>query len=483
MTLREAEIGERGHLLEDAVGGVPGDAVQVLHALVETLPQAFHLLRRPFGTHRPAQLVGLGGVESGHVDGQLHQLLLEQRHPQGAFERPAHRRMLDRHRLFPVAPFDERMHRAALDGAGPDQGHLDDEIVEAARFQPREGGHLRTGLHLEHADRVGATEHLVHSGFSEVEGGEVDVYPLVFGDQVDRIVQRGEHAETQHVEFDQPDGGAVVLVPLQHAAVLHPRPLRGADIGDRPVADHHAAGVDTQMPWHSEDLTGEFGDVGGSGVGHLGPGVLLAGRVPERPGHVPDRRLPPVGDDVGDLRAALPGVAAVDVLDGLLASVGLDVDVDVGRAVALGGQEPFEEQRVGDRVDVGDPEGVTDGRVGRTPPALAQDVVGLAVVDDVGDHQEVAGERERLDDGELVLDLPVGLRMFGGGAVPAACPGHGEFAQPTRLGVPVGDVEGWQLRCDEAQVECAVRGDAHRVVDGIGMCGQQPRHLVAAAQM
>jgi hypothetical protein len=37
-------------------------------------------------------------------------------------------------------------------------------------------------------------------------------------------------------------------------------------------------------------------------------------------------------------------VALVDVLDDLLAPVALDVDVDVGRAVTLGRQEPLEQQ-------------------------------------------------------------------------------------------------------------------------------------------
>ena len=47
-----------------------------------------------------------------------------------------------------------------------------------------------------------------------------------------------------------------------------------------------------------------------------------------------------VGDDVGDLRGVVAAVALVDVLDDLLAQVGFDVDVDVGRPVARRGQEP-----------------------------------------------------------------------------------------------------------------------------------------------
>src|SRR5436190_17522539 len=67
----------------------------------------------------------------------------------------------------------------------------------------------------------------------------------------------------------------------------------------------------------------------------LAPGVLLARGEPERAGHVPDRRAGTVGDDVGDLGGVLPAVLGVDVLDDLLAAVGLDVQVDVRRPVAL----------------------------------------------------------------------------------------------------------------------------------------------------
>ena len=64
----------------------------------------------------------------------------------------------------------------------------------------------------------------------------------------------------------------------------------------------------------------------------------------------------------------------VHVLDDLLAPVALDVDVDVGRPVALGRQEALEQQAERHRVGVGDAERVADRGVGRAAPALAEDV-------------------------------------------------------------------------------------------------------------
>lgn len=45
--------------------------------------QGFHALRRALGAHGLAQGVGLGGAEAGGVDGDLHELLLEEGDPEG----------------------------------------------------------------------------------------------------------------------------------------------------------------------------------------------------------------------------------------------------------------------------------------------------------------------------------------------------------------------------------------------------------------
>ena len=77
--------------------------------------------------------------------------------------------------------------------------------------------------------------------------------------------------------------------------------------------------------------------------------------------------------DVGGHRGAVAAVLLVDVLDHLLAPLVLEVDVDVGRLVALGRDEALEEQLDAYRVDGGDAEAVADGGVGRRAAALAED--------------------------------------------------------------------------------------------------------------
>ncbi len=80
-----------------------------------------------------------------------------------------------------------------------------------------------------------------------------------------------------------------------------------------------------------------------------------------------------------------------------------------GWAVAGRGQEPLEQQLVGDRVDVGDLQRVADRRIGRRSPALAQDVVVPAEPGDVVHHEEVARELQLLDDAQFMFYLRICL--------------------------------------------------------------------------
>ena len=242
----------------------------------------------------------------------------------------------------------------------------------------------------------------------------VQVSPSGSATRSQRVLHRAEDPQAEEVELDQPHPGAAVLVPLQHRAGVHPAALDRAHLAHRPLGQHHPAGVDAQVPRRTQQLVGELDhrcrDVvlvlhrdGPPGVDLLGPRVLLADGVAERLGHVPDRRLGSVADHVGHLGGVAPAVPAVDLLDHLLAPVGVEVDVDVRLLVAGRGQEPLERQVVDDRVDGGDVEHVADHRVGRRSPALAEDPALPGEVDHVVHDQEVAGEVLLLDHRQLPL--------------------------------------------------------------------------------
>ena len=75
-------------------------------------------------------------------------------------------------RLVAAAAAQIGVNHVALDGAGAHDRDLDDEIVEAARLQPRQHVHLRPAFDLEHADRIRAAQHVVDGGIVARHGAE-----------------------------------------------------------------------------------------------------------------------------------------------------------------------------------------------------------------------------------------------------------------------------------------------------------------------
>ncbi len=126
-------------------------------------------------------------------------------------------------------------------------------------------------------------------------------------------------------------------------------------------------------------------------------------------------------------------VLFIHILDDFFAAVIGDVEIDVGRFAALLGEEAFEQQFEFDRVDGGDFEAVADSGVGGGAATLAEDPVLFAEAGDVPDDDEIAGQLEVLDDGQLMLDLAsLGAREY----APPATAGAG-VGEKTQVGIVV----------------------------------------------
>jgi hypothetical protein len=66
--------------------------------------------------------------------------------------------------LQPLPAAQVWVDHAALDGAGPYDGHLDDNVLEAAGFEPGEHLRLRAALNLKAADGVARRDGAVDRG-------------------------------------------------------------------------------------------------------------------------------------------------------------------------------------------------------------------------------------------------------------------------------------------------------------------------------
>ena len=194
---------------------------------------------------------------------------------------------------------------------------------------------------------------------------------LVLSERVDGEVHR-EHPQAEQVELHQPGRRAVVLVPLEHRPVLH----AFHSIGQNSTSGRSAMTIPPEwmLRWRGKSSTCPARSRTSAGTGGPSDFTLSNADVPPPP--VDPLREPvgvarreagglaisssallgPVRDHVGDLRRTVAPVLVVDVLDHLFATLMLDVEVDVRRTVALGREEPLEQQPERDGVGLGDAE-------------------------------------------------------------------------------------------------------------------------------
>ena len=86
--------------------------------------------------------------------------------------------------LAPFAP-EVGMDHVALDRPGPDDRHLDDQVVEALGAEPGQHVHLRPALDLEDAEAVGPAQHGIGGRAVARQAGQVVLEPVVPAQQVE----------------------------------------------------------------------------------------------------------------------------------------------------------------------------------------------------------------------------------------------------------------------------------------------------------
>ena len=209
MAFGKAVFAEPLDLLEAALGEIRGRSRCATMPSIILLAEVADRAGALEGRHGAAQLVGLARREAAGDDGDLHRLLLEQRHAERlAEDRLAAPGFGILGLLLPLPAPQIGMHHVALDRAGPHDRHLDDEIVEFARPQPRQHRHLRAAFDLEDAERVGAADHVVDAGrplagSSPASAASVPVARVVMlCQQIEGAAQAGQHAERQDVDLE-----------------------------------------------------------------------------------------------------------------------------------------------------------------------------------------------------------------------------------------------------------------------------------------
>jgi len=149
---------------------------------------------------------------------------------------------------------------AALDGAGPDNGDLDDDVLEAHGLEARQHLLLGAAFHLKRADSVPALEHLIERGVVERQGVQIGRLPAEGLDVVESLGDEAERTQRQEVDFDQAGIFDAVFVPLADDATGHGGGFERDDLVQGRAGDEHAAGVDGEMARAAVDLAQEIGE-------------------------------------------------------------------------------------------------------------------------------------------------------------------------------------------------------------------------------
>ena len=298
------------------------------------------------------------------------------------------------HLLRPAPPFEIGVDHVALDRPRANDRHFDHEVIKRARAQARQHVHLRSAFDLEHAERIPLAQHVVNRRVLTRDRGQGQVLAVVIAQQVEALAHAGEHAQRQHVDLQDAQRIDIVLIPFDEATIRHRAVADRHRFAQRPLGQNEPADVLRQVPRHPDHLFGQGQHPAQVGITQVQPGfafdVGFLDRVPvtaphrlgQRAGHVfgqthrlahlADRHARAVMDHRGAQPGAMAAIALIDVLDHFLAPLMLEIDVDIGRLLALFGNEPVEQQGVARRIDRGDFQHIADRRIGRRSAPLAQ---------------------------------------------------------------------------------------------------------------
>ena len=249
--------------------------------------------------------------------------------------------------------------------------------------------------------------------------------------QLHRGLEHGERLQAEEVELHQSRLLDPFHVELGHRQVGFRIAIHRHQFGERPVADHDAGRMGRGVAVQPFEL---HRDVEGAphhrlGVARRLQARLLVDRARERHrrGRIHRHQLAQLvdlavghfqhaadvaqhaarlqgaeGDDLPDLIAP---VAALHVVDHLVAPLLAEVDVEVRHRHAFGIEEALEQEPEADRIEVGDGERIGDERArARAAARPDRNAVRLRPLDEVGDDQEVARIFHPLDDAELEIE-------------------------------------------------------------------------------
>ncbi|MNZ66331.1 hypothetical protein D3C78_845520 [compost metagenome] len=257
MAFRKTIAAEPFELLEDTFGKFL--LITTLHHARDELFPEFgngtHILE---GRHGSAQLVRLICGKTGAIHGDPHGLLLKQRNTHRLFQNIFQFRFFITNRLLSLSATQIGMHHIPLNGAGANNGDLNDEVIKLLRPQARQHRHLRPALDLECAERIGLLDHGIGGTIIRRHGGEIIFLSSARLQQIEAALHAGEHAERQAIHFHEFHDIDIVLVPFDDLAIIHGGGFDRHQFVQPVMGQHKAARMLAMMARCADKLVGQF---------------------------------------------------------------------------------------------------------------------------------------------------------------------------------------------------------------------------------
>jgi len=144
-------------------------------------------------------------------------------------------------RLDAAAATKIGVNHVALDRSGPHDRHLDDEVVEATRTEPRQHVHLSAAFNLKDTNRIGPAEHVVNGLVLGGYGGKRTGQSIPAFHQLETFADAGEHAQAEDIHLEDAQCINVILVPFDDGSILHGSVADGHGFRQRPLGEYEAA--------------------------------------------------------------------------------------------------------------------------------------------------------------------------------------------------------------------------------------------------
>ena len=382
-----------------------------------------------------------------------------------------------------------------------------DDVLDTADIKSLAAIRDATAFHLEDAECFAAIVDIECRTVVDRNGVDVEIRHLRVNEP-HRLLHDCECAQAEEVHFEHAKVGEWAHGILGDDLVFLALAERDEFI-QRAVADDHAGSMDARVAAQTLEHSGVVPELAHGCLvldGRLQLRVLLTGLLEvdiqlvrdhlchavavrvapaQHAGDIADHALRAQCSEGDDLRHGSFAVFLAHILDHLAPALHAEVHIDIGRADALGVQEPLKNKPVAERVDIGDAQHIRDEGTSRRAAARAHgNTAVLRMADEIPDDQKIADEPGFLDHREFVVEALVQLGV--GVHAPSEALAQSfmaEVAQVLLAAARVGRVEIRVFRFAEFHLEITPFGDAQRVVTRLGKLGEECAHFLGGFEI